>query len=166
MQKKLKTPAIITLTLFIFLNGISFGFTIAKYTSAQEMPKFEAKRPQIQEETQKTSKLSFKNKTPEKGLFEALLYYGVYYPEIVYRQALLETGFFTSHICLEYNNLFGLYNTKTHSYYKFSHWTESVKAYISMVQYKYEDGDYYKFLQDIGYAKDAAYIEKLKNIKY
>lgn len=166
MEKKLKIPAIIILTLFIFLNGMSLGFTIDRCSTKQEMPKFEAKKPQIQEKIKKTSKVSFKNKTPEKGLFEALLYYGIYYPEIVYRQAILETGFFTSDICLKYNNLFGLYNSKTKSYYKFSHWTESVKAYVSMIQYKYEEGDYYAFLEKIGYAQDADYVKKLKNIKY
>ena len=104
-------------------------------------------------------------KSPEEGLIEALDYYNVEYPNIVYAQAILETGHFKSKVYREYNNLFGLYNSKTKSYYKFDHWSESVIAYLDFIQNKYKPpNDYYKFLSDIGYAEDPEYINKLKRI--
>lgn len=115
-------------------------------------------------------KPSFYSKSPQEGLMEALEYYGVKHPQIVYAQAVLETGNFKSDVCLINNNLFGLYDSKNKKYYKFDHWTNSVEDYISMVQYKYKGdsdkppNDYYKFLSDIGYAKDTQYIQKLKRI--
>ena len=112
----------------------------------------------------------FFSKSPQEGLIEALEYYDVKHPKIVQAQAILETGNFTSERCLVDNNLFGLYDSKNQRYYSFDHWISSVEAYISMVQYKYKEGNdkppnhYYKFLQDIGYAKDPNYIKKLKEI--
>lgn len=104
-------------------------------------------------------------KSPEEGLIEALDYYDVEYPNIVYAQAILETGHFKSKVYREYNNLFGLYNSKTKSYYKFDHWSKSVIAYLDFIQNKYRPpNDYYKFLSDIGYAEDPEYINKLKII--
>lgn len=107
----------------------------------------------------------FMSKSPQEGLMEALVYYEVDHPEIVYAQAILETGWFTSDLCLDSNNLFGLYNSKKLQYYRFNHWAESVVAYIKLVQYKYKPpDDYYKFLSRIGYAEDKDYIRKLRNI--
>ena len=103
-------------------------------------------------------------RTPELDLYKALKYYDVEYPEIVYAQAVLETGYFTSKLCIKYNNLFGLYNSKKQEFFKFDNWEESVLAYKNMIQYKYIGGDYYKFLDSIGYAEDPNYINKLKYI--
>ena len=110
-------------------------------------------------------KPTFFTKSPEDGLKEALNYYGVKHPEIVYAQAILETGNFTSEGCLVDNNLFGLYDSKRQRYYSFDNWTESVVAYLDYVQHRYKPpNDYYKFLSDIGYAEDPEYINKLKRI--
>ncbi len=89
---------------------------------------------------------------------------GVLYPRIVIAQCLLETGYLSSKICLEKNNLFGLRRPKDGSYYEFDNWEESVKAYRDYVQYKYKGGDYYLFLQRIGYAEDPDYVTKVKQI--
>lgn len=112
----------------------------------------------------------FFSKSPQKGLMEALEYYEVKHPQIVYTQAVLETGHFKSDLCLNSNNLFGLYDSKNKRYYSFDHWANSVEAYVEMVQYKYRGdeeeppNDYYKFLNDIGYAEDTLYISKLKKL--
>lgn len=107
----------------------------------------------------------FFSKSPQEGLMEALEYYDVKHPKIVQAQAILETGNFTSEGCLVDNNLFGLYDSKRHRYYSFDHWTESVVAYLDYIQYRYKPpNDYYKFLQDIGYAKDPYYINRVKEI--
>ena len=82
----------------------------------------------------------------------------------VVAQALLETGYFTSRVCLECNNLFGLRRPSDGSYYEFDRWEESVKAYKDYVQYKYKGGDYLLFLKRIGYAEDPDYIVKVHQI--
>lgn len=105
------------------------------------------------------------SENPAKDLLEVLNYYGVMYPDIVRAQAILETGHYRSRVFKEYNNLFGLYDSKNQDYFKFEHWSESVAAYISMVQYKYKPPDnYYSFLERIGYAEDPDYISKVKSI--
>lgn len=107
----------------------------------------------------------FFSQTPKEGLEEALSYYGLEHKDIVYAQAVLETGHFKSNVCLNYNNLFGLYDSKSKDYYKFNHWKDCIIAYKEMIQYKYKDGDdYLNFLKKIGYAKDSEYICKLKEL--
>lgn len=102
---------------------------------------------------------------PDDDLMAVLEYYNVKHKNIVYAQAILETGHFRSKVCREYNNLFGLYNSTTKDYYKFNHGSESVVAYLNYIQYRYKPpDDYYKFLEEIGYAEDPQYITKLKNI--
>ncbi len=81
------------------------------------------------------------------------------YPKIVLAQAILETGWFKSAVCRNKNNLFGLTNPRTKTYYEFDHWTGSVTAYRTKVQYKYKGGNYLLWLRDIGYAEDKGYIQ-------
>lgn len=83
---------------------------------------------------------------------------GILYPKVVLAQAILETGWFRSSLCRERNNLFGLTNPRTGKYYEFGHWTESVRAYLTKVQYKYKGGNYLLWLRDIGYAEDPGYV--------
>ena len=107
----------------------------------------------------------FFNKLPQEGLMEALEYYEVKHPQIVYAQAVLETGHFKSNVCLNYNNLFGLYDSKNKDYYKFNHWAESIVAYKEWIQKKYQPpNNYYVFLEEINYASDKEYISILKSI--
>ena len=89
---------------------------------------------------------------------------GITNQRYVVAQALLETGYFTSRVCLECNNLFGLRRPSDGSYYEFDRWEESVKAYKEYVQYKYKGGDYLQFLKRIGYAEDPNYIVKVHQI--
>ena len=99
-----------------------------------------------------------------ENLLAVLQQYGVKFPQIVAAQALLETGYFTSRVCLENNNLFGLRCPSNGSYYTFNSWEESIKAYKDYVQYKYKGGNYYNFLDGIEYAEDGEYINKVKQI--
>ena len=108
-----------------------------------------------------TFSLSLSAQTDQQVLKE-LKKYNVKHPHIVLAQAKLETGNYTSTLCKEHGNLFGLKKGK--SYAKFKNWKESVKAYRDWVQYKYEGGDYYVFLRKIGYASDPKYITKVKEI--
>lgn len=106
---------------------------------------------------------SFMNKSPEEGLWEALEYYDIHHKEIVYAQAVLETGYFKSRGCKKGHNLFGLRGSK--SYHKYSHWSESVKAYKEKIQSRYKLGeDYYAFLKRIHYAEATNYTSLVKSI--
>ena len=107
----------------------------------------------------------FLTEIPNDSLvLKAIKYYDIKYPEIVLAQSILETGHYRSKLYKENNNLFGLYNSAKKEYFKFSHWSESVEAYKKYVQYKYKGGDYYNFLDSIGYASDSLYIKKLKKL--
>ena len=77
---------------------------------------------------------------------------GITNQRYVVAQALLETGYFTSRVCLECNNLFGLRRPSDGSYYEFDRWD------------KYKGGDYLLFLKRIGYAEDPDYIVKVHQI--
>lgn len=106
---------------------------------------------------------NFFTQDPDEGLMDCLIYLGIKNPEIVYKQAILETGNFQSDLCVYHNNLFGLRKGK--EYYKFKHWSESVLMYRNRIQSRLkENEDYYDFLSRIGYAEDPEYINKLKNI--
>lgn len=97
------------------------------------------------------------------------------YPIVVFKQALLETGWFKCKDCsFRFNNLFG-FRLKKHmskdnpaGYIPFEHWKKSI-VYYKIWQSKYYDksrhGDYFEFLQKIGYAEADNYIKTLKNLK-
>ena len=89
---------------------------------------------------------------------------GCKYPNIVTAQAILETGHFKSYGCRERKNIFGLWNHKEQEFYIFDSWQDSCDAYLRMVQYKYKGGDYYSFLDKLGYATDPEYVNKLKKL--
>lgn len=85
---------------------------------------------------------------------------GVPHAHIVLAQARLETGNFTSRLCRDNHNLFGIkHNGK---YARYGHWRESVRDYKKRISSRYKGGCYYSFLKRIGYARDNEYINKLK----
>lgn len=92
------------------------------------------------------------------NLYDEIVRHGIQYPKIVLAQAILETGWFRSHACRTKNNLFGLTNPRTGKYFEFGHWTDSVRAYYTKVQYRYTGGNYLLWLKKIGYAEDKGYI--------
>ena len=92
------------------------------------------------------------------NLYKEIIRNGILYPKIVLAQAILETGWFRSSVCRNKHNLFGLTNPRTGKYYEFNHWTESVRAYYTKVQYKYKGGNYLLWLDEIGYAEDSDYV--------
>lgn len=98
------------------------------------------------------------------NLYQEIIRNGIQHPRIVLAQAILETGWFRSPLCRNRHNLFGLTNPKTGKYYEFNHWTESVRAYYTKVQYKYRGGNYLLWLRDIGYAEDPRYVREVIQI--
>lgn len=105
-------------------------------------------------------KADFMQLSAKEGLKDALLYYEVKHPEIVYAQALIETGNFTAKNCMRKNNLFGLMQGR--KLRTFSHWSESVLYYKEKIQRRYKGGDYYAFLRKIRYAVSSTYTRTLK----
>ncbi|WP_046149439.1 glucosaminidase domain-containing protein [Parabacteroides sp. HGS0025] len=95
------------------------------------------------------------------NLYAEIKRYNIQHPKVVLAQAILETGWFTSPLCRNRHNLFGLTNPRLGQYYEFDHWTESVRAYYTKVQYRYKGGNYLVWLRDIGYAEDPNYIRSV-----
>ncbi len=108
---------------------------------------------------------------------EYLRYVGVRNINVVKSQALLETGFFTSQIFFENNNLFGMKKPFVRNnlvvgvnrgHATFNHWTDSVKDYKLWYNFMTRNNNYnnyYNFLAAMGYAEDGTYIQKLKQIE-
>lgn len=161
------------------LNNISFGFALVSLiicivvivdikSNTKEISRLNNKLDSliINNNNYSYSHITtFENKTPEEGIDKALQYYNIEHPTIVKAQAILETAHFTSDLCIKNNNLFGLYDSKNKKYYSYNHWWESIEAYKKLIQRKYNNSKYYyMFLEDIKYAKDKEYINKLKEI--
>ncbi len=90
---------------------------------------------------------------------------GILYPEIVFRQSILESGWFKSPYYLKTKNLFGFRFKK--SYIRFNKWQESVDYYKTwqLNHYTNMDEDYYHFLIRVRYASSNDYIKTLKRIR-
>lgn len=88
---------------------------------------------------------------------------GIEYDTIVMKQIVQETGWLKSDNCTKKNNLFGF--TTNDGVMRFKNWKESVRYYANWQIRKYTDGDYYKFLVNVNYAKDPDYINTLKSIE-
>lgn len=99
---------------------------------------------------------------PKQHLMDALKYYEVKHPEIVYAQAIIETGNFSSNGFKVKNNLFGI--MKGRRLRTFNHWTESIMYYKNNIQNRYKSGDYYAFLKRIGYAENPNYTIHIKKV--
>lgn len=95
-------------------------------------------------------------------LYRELKDLGIRHPKIVLAQAKLETGNYTSQLCRNKKNLFGLKGKRGYMY--FNSYKECILYYKDKIQSRYIGGDYYVFLKKIGYARDPAYIQKLKKI--
>lgn len=155
MKERTKDALRVFLMLFISSSILVIGY----------MTKGKADTISIEVPPSPPPKPQFFDKPAKEGLREALVYYDIQYPDIVYAQAILETGHFQSVGCVKYHNLFGLYDSKRHRYHRFNHWTESVIKYKEWIQKRYKPPeDYYKFLNRIGYASDPRYVNKLKSI--
>jgi uncharacterized FlgJ-related protein len=112
----------------------------------------------------------------DEKLREYILELNIKYPHIVYAQARLESGNFTSKIFKENNNLFGMKMAVKrpttnkgeqfgHAYYE--NWRDSVVDY-AMFSARFlhnikNENDYFEYLKQ-NYAEDPNYISNLKKI--
>ena len=163
---------------FILLLGLVIGISIGRVTVSSKPIKENNKieliiskdstltkdstfKVKVKKSTIKDTKVSLLPLT-EKNLKKELIRQGVSHPNIVLAQAKLESNLGKSEVAKRTNNLFGLRNGKR--YRRFSHWTECVTAYKNLIQSKYEGGNYYAFLDKIGYAEDPSYTNKLRDM--
>ena len=162
-------------------NELVYGVNTAHKVRMDSLPPLVAvKEKQLQTDQKSDKRTSQKQAVPQKGkqtfskpkqshlpeltipnLYQEIIRNGIQHPRIVLAQAILETGWFRSPLCRNRHNLFGLTNPKTGKYYEFNHWTESVRAYYTKVQYKYKGGNYLQWLRDIGYAEDPRYVREV-----
>jgi flagellum-specific peptidoglycan hydrolase FlgJ len=102
-------------------------------------------------------------KVNDSVLLQKLIKLNIKHPEIVLKQAKLETGNYKSNYYTKNYNLFG-FRTKN-GYKKYNYWMDACKDYKQWQDKNYNTGDYYKFLLNVGYAEDSMYIYKLKHMK-
>lgn len=169
ITRKNLLAGIILTTLFIITVFLGSIFFIAGYTYNEQL--IEERNEELCEnyvfkaDTVALKSIEFYGKTPEEGLMEALEYFDIKHKEIVYAQAVLETGGFTSYNCKHRNNLFGLYNSRRNEYFSFNHWVDCVIAYKIYIQRRYNEGEnYYAFLDRIGYAEAEHYNKALQHL--
>lgn len=152
----------ITFYAFWILLGIVIGLLVNLFTPKATVVYKEINRtnqPVILADTTKSY-----SSLVDSNVYREIVANKIHHPDIVLAQSKLETGNYKSKVCTVYNNLFGL-RKPDGSYYKFNSWQESVKAYKDWVQNKYiPPNDYYDFLDSIGYAEDANYTDKLRDM--
>ncbi len=98
------------------------------------------------------------------SVYAYILAADIKHPEIVLKQAILETGWFQSKHLMKRNNLFAFRSTK--KYMHFGTWQESIQYYKRWQEANYTNPEetYYKFLVRIKYAGTPEYIKTLKRI--
>ena len=101
----------------------------------------------------------------------------VKHPDVVYKQAILETGWFKSRSFLEHKNAFGMKRPRVRKttaigkalgHAKYDHWFQSVIDYKYYQEYYdslgFEMNDYYSFLEKAHYSSSKNYIKNLKKL--
>lgn len=99
-----------------------------------------------------------------QDVFTEICRLGIREPQIVMRQALLETGRFQAPFLMKRNNLFGF---RAQRYLSFSHWKDSVRYYSDWQNrhYKSSDANYFSFLTRKRYGA-ANYTHHLRKIDW
>jgi flagellum-specific peptidoglycan hydrolase FlgJ len=109
-------------------------------------------------------------------LYEQIIKSGIRHPDIVFAQAILESGYFTSSLFVRANNLFGMQlPTKrettavgsTNGYSKYENWQQSIYDYKLWQEFLFSrrgelsKAEYYAYLKK-WYASDKRYVSKVQ----
>lgn len=114
----------------------------------------------------------------KEKLVKAIDDMGLEFPHIVYAQAVLETGNFTSDIFRYNHNMFGMKRAykrpstciaTARGHGAYTDWENSLVDYALRQSYyraskMRTDRDYYNHLESSGYAESPTYIQKLKSL--
>lgn len=119
------------------------------------------------------------NVLTKRGLYEQIIKHGIKYPDIVFAQALLESGEFTSKLFKTANNLFGMkvpgkresarIGETRSGYSKYQNWIFSIYDYSLWQEHILKNkGDltksqYFALLGKV-YATDKKYVNSLKRV--
>jgi len=108
------------------------------------------------------------NELTKENVYAEIMRCDIKFSDIVLRQALLETGHFTSKNCLERNNLFGMKggdktNENPSGYRIFLHWRHSIQNYKEWQAKRISDdcSDCYEFLKRFGYSENPEHYDSL-----
>lgn len=150
---------------FYLLAGAILGGTIMYFS--KPTPIIQAQPVEIHVvkdsvKVNKTKTIEAYSKLTESNLKKEIRKNKIPHGDIVLAQAKLETGNFQSSVCKSHNNLFGLRKGKR--YRRYNHWNDCVKDYSRLISSRYKGGNYYTFLDAIGYAEDPEYTKKLRNL--
>lgn len=98
------------------------------------------------------------------SVYAYILKTDIKHPEIVLKQAILETGWFQSKHLMGRNNLFAFRATKKYMWFKT--WQECIEYYKRWQDNNYTNPkeNYYSFLLRKKYSRHADYIKTLKQI--
>jgi hypothetical protein len=113
----------------------------------------------------------------KENLWKQINQTGIKYPDLVFAQALLESGEFKSKLCKENKNLFGMQMPTTRKtiatssrkhYAKYKHWTESVFDYKLYQEYifgkrKYTRIEYINMLNK-KYSETSDYMKRVHRV--
>ena len=98
----------------------------------------------------------------KKTVYAELKKQNIPHAHIVLAQSILETGGYKSKLSKTHNNIFGL--RKGNKYRQYNNFRECIADYKRLISSRYNGGDYYAFLERIGYAEDPKYTFLLKDI--
>jgi|31_taG_2_1085359.scaffolds.fasta_scaffold33912_2 hypothetical protein len=112
----------------------------------------------------------YKDKLKNKALMDSLIRkHNILHPDKVLRQAMYESGWLQCRYCsMKYNNPFGfrhkdwITEENSKGYIIFQSLEEAVKYYARWQKKYYHGGDYYAFIDNIGYAEKKGYTDYLK----
>lgn len=163
---------VLCITAFVVFSVVSFlarAFSILNATTTENPTIVKYEYDHVVLKSNNIKNIYYNVEFSEAKFLEALKYFDIKESKWVVAQAKLETGYYKSKLFKEHNNLFGIYNSKTKSFFKYKHWSESILAYKMYFQNdrrynpsKYNN--YGEYLTKIGYAEDKEYIRKLKTI--
>ena len=146
----------------LLLIGIFVGIGIEKYNPNVSLPKekvITVERDTIVDTLYVQRTIISLNK---ENVLAEIKRQEIPHAHIVLAQSRLETGNYTSKVCKRKNNLFGI--RKGNQYKSYNTWRESVEDYKRLISSKYKGGDYYRFLENLGYAEDSMYTTLLKGM--
>jgi len=171
----MKRLCILIFTIFLFLT--CFNQLLAPNLSEHQT---RVKRENMMRIT-RLNELMVAEFSPE-NLKELLILLKAPEPDIILKQAKLESGWFTSRLFKYHNNLFGMHYPRTRDTYSdrytiadngsrvasYGSWQSSVLDLLLYFEYYesrgYSTEDYYTFLVRVGYCEKGTYVNILKGM--